>query len=715
MNKFKSLASQFIIFIAVIVSIAMSLNAYYQYTNEVKIVNKALNARGISISELLASASIEPLIVFDDVSLNSYAEFTSKQKDIVFAAVVNNEKIPLTHFINYENKYIQKISPYKKSFNIKPILDKLKENPQILFFEMPIKLEDKNLAYAWVGLDKQPYEKASEENLQSLILITLLFGFFLGGTIYLLFKNKIFTPIKKLTDSTKDIADFKFEEKIEVSGRGEITDLASAFDTMRLQLKETISSRDLVMDELSELNNSLEERVHERTQELQILNSKIAHEAMHDPLTSLPNRVLVTEQLMQTISSAKRHNDTFAIFIMDLNNFKEVNDTLGHPEGDRLLIDVAQRLSKTVRDSDTVGRLGGDEFAMVLPNINEQDAVKVAYKIIDELLPSFSLGNHSIKVGASIGIALYPQHGTDHTSLIRTADIAMYEAKKEKCNISVYHPEQDKYSTLRLSLMDHLHKAIETGQLQLYYQPKISLNDNKVKSVEALIRWFHPELGLVYPDQFIPIAENSGLINELSNWILEQAFLQWRIWQDQGINLQIAVNLSARNLSNPELPKYISNLCDCYKMDSNGIKAEITESAIMFNPEQVIEIMSYPEMQKIQFSIDDFGTGYSSLNYLKRLPVVEVKIDKAFIFEMLSNENDACIVKSVIDLVHNLNYSVVAEGVENIETLKELKRLGCDEAQGYYFSKPIPPEQMLEKIQSIDKNLNQYSLKKANS
>lgn len=687
----------------------MSLNAYFQYKNEVQVVNKALQARGQSIGELLASISIEPLLLFDDVTLNGHAEFTSKQKDIVFAAVVNKDKVPLTHYMDYKNSYIKRIRTHSSSVDIKPLLEKLRINPDILFFETIIKFEGEILAYAWVGLDRLPYNKVSRNNLVKIIFVTIFIGFFLSGAIYLLFKEKIFKPIEVLTRETQNIANFEFENKIIINGTGELVMLAESFDNMRVHLKEIIDSRDLVMDELSDLNDSLEERVHERTQELQFLNVKIAHEAMHDPLTSLPNRILITEQLQQTILHAQRAKSSFAVLMMDLDNFKEVNDTLGHPEGDRLLIEVAERLSATVRESDTVGRLGGDEFAMVLPKINEKEAICVAEKIMQNLLPSFALDDHTIKIGASIGIAMYPEHGMDHTSLIRLADVAMYEAKKNKNNVCVYHSALDKYTPLRLSLMDHLHTAISSNQLQLHYQPKISLSSNKVVSVEALIRWYHPEIGLIFPDQFIPIAENSGLIDDLSDWVLEQAFAQWKQWQDSGLDLQVAINLSARNLANPELPKRVAELCEQYGMHTNGIKAEITESAIMYNPEQVIEIMNDPNMQRLQFSIDDFGTGYSSLSYLKKLPVAEVKIDRSFVSDMVTDENDASIVNSVIELVHNFGYIVVAEGVENIETLEQLKLLGCDQAQGYLFSKAVPATELITKIKKIELNIVNYS------
>lgn len=704
MKRFDSLATQFLTLILVIITFAMSLHAYIQYKNETKIVSKGLYARGESVSELLALISIEPLLLFDDVTLNGHAEFISKQNDIVFAAIVNKQKISLTRYLNSENKHIKKIG-FNDNIDIKPILDKLKINDDILFFETPIVFENKTLANAWVGLDRSSYNELSRSNLKTIVVVSLLVGLFVLITIYLLFKTKIFKPIEILTKGTKNIANFEFEKSMEISGSGELVSLAESFDKMRLQLKETIESRDLIMDEISDLNDSLEERVHERTQELQFLNVKIAHEAMHDPLTKLPNRILITEHLEQTIKNASRLKTSFAVLMMDLDNFKEVNDTLGHPEGDRLLIDVAERLLETIRDSDTVGRLGGDEFAMVLPNISEQQAISVAEKIIEKLQPSFALDAHAIKIGASIGIAMYPDHGVDHTSLIRLADVAMYEAKKEKKNVCTYHAELDKYTPLRLSLMDHLHTAISSNQLQLHYQPKISLSLNQVVSVEGLIRWYHPEIGLIFPDQFIPIAENSGLIDDLSDWVLEEAFKQWRKWKDIGLKLQVAINLSSRNLANPELPRRVAELCDKYDMHEKGIKAEITESTIMYNTEQVIEIMNDPDMQRLEFSIDDFGTGYSSLSYLKKLPVAEVKIDRSFISDMVNDDNDASIVKSVIELVHNFGYNVVAEGVEDEKTLEELRRLDCDHVQGYLFSKAVPENELFAKIKEIELGL----------
>jgi len=705
-TKKNSLASQFFISIAVIMAFAMVINAFVQYSNEARVITKSLNERVKSISELLASVSVESLLTFDYVTLDSYAEFTSKQKDVVFAVVVNKNGIPLTHYLNAENPYIKVILDKYSNIPIKNTITLLHDNPSILFHKTSVMFEGDFLAYAWVGLDLEPYNKESIKTLWQTIFITVFTGLFVGGAIYLLFKDKIFRPIEVLTAGVKNMTRFEFDDKISIKGGGELVVLAELFDDMRLQLKSAIEKRDAVMQELSGFNDSLEERVHERTQELQMLNTKIAHEAMHDPLTGLPNRILIAEQIQQSIFHVKREKDSLAVMMIDLNNFKDVNDTLGHPEGDKLLVNVAERLADVVRESDMVGRLGGDEFAVVAPHVNESDAVKVANKILDNLQPSFALADYTLKVGASIGIAMYPEHARDQTSLIRLADVAMYEAKASKSGVCVFHPEMDKYTALRLTLMDSLHNALETKQLHLHYQPQVVIGANKVISVEGLIRWKHPELGWVFPDQFIPMAENSGLINLVSEYVLECAFKQWRQWQDAGLDIQVAINLSARNLVNPELPKFVAELSERYNMKKGGVKAEITESALMNNPDQVIEIMNDPGMQSLTFSIDDFGTGYSSLSYLKKLPVVEVKIDKSFVVNMETDDDDANIVKAVIDLVHNLGYQVVAEGVERKEIFELLTLLGCDKVQGYFLSNPVPADDVLEKIQKIESELS---------
>lgn len=701
----KSLAKEFFVFISVIIVMALGVNTYLLYENESANINNSLHSHALSLAELLASISIDPLLVYDDVTLDSYAEFTSKQKNIVFACVVNKEKISLTHYLNHDNAYLKKIPGASTAIDIMPVLTQLKENENILFIEVPVIFEGNTIAYTWVGLDKLPYNEKSVRTLLQIIGLTFGVGLFVGVSIFILFRWKIFQPIELLTRSTQSITNLEFENPVVIKGKGELSVLAEAFDRMRFHLKESLESRNKAMSELSDLNESLEERVAERTQELQLLNAKMTHQAMHDDLTGLPNRVLIVEQLKVEIKHAIRDNTGLAVFLIDLNNFKDVNDTLGHPVGDSLLKDVAQRLRDSLRDSDTVGRLGGDEFAVVLPRVTLDDATQVAEKIRDNLGPGFNFEEHALKVDASIGVAMYPEHGDDHTSLIRTADVAMYEAKRSEFHICVYDPELDTHIKTRLSLINDLEKAISQDELELYYQPKVAIKESKVLSVEALLRWQHPVNGWIAPDEFIALAERSNLINSLSHWVLRKAFSQWKEWQQTGISIQVAINLSAKNLSDDALPDTIENLVNEFDVIDGAIKLEITESAIMSNIDIVMEIFDDHRMHKMEFSIDDFGTGYSSLNYLKKLSVNEVKIDKAFVFDMAHDEDDKVIVKSVIDLAHNLGHNVVAEGVENKETLELLTQMGCDVVQGYYFAKPVPASEIRVTIKQIESQL----------
>ncbi len=704
-QKTHSLARQFFIVVASIIFLAMGIMAYLQYDSESRLIEKSLLQRGQSLTQFLASISIEPLLIFDDVTLNEYAKYASKQQGVVYAIIVDNEHQPMTHYLNRDNDYVKKALQAFDISDLYQILNQLRNDSEIISFSQEVIFENKKLAYVWLGLDRRDYIESLNSTLYKILFATVFIGLFIGSMLLLLFERRIWKPIAKLKESAQHIASLDFNHRINLNSRDEFAELASVFDDMREQLREKIASHNKAVQEITMLNDTLEERVHNRTLELQELNTQMAHQAMHDPLTGLPNRVLVTERIQQSINHAKRHDKTLAVFMLDLNNFKEVNDTLGHPEGDRLLKDVARRLPQALRQTDTVGRLGGDEFAMVLPNVSAAEAISVAEKILQHLLPSFEIDLHHIKIGASIGIAMYPDHGDEHSTLIRLADVAMYEAKSSSSGVCVYAPELDKYTPARLALMADLHTAIETNELQLHYQPKVNLRTGKVHAVEALIRWQHPELGCVFPDQFIPMAENSGLINALSDWVLVEAFTQWLSWKNNSIELQIAINLSARNLLDAKLPGRIGQLCEEYKMTDYGIKVEITESAIMSNPEQVMAIMDDPRMQKLQFSIDDFGTGYSSLGYLKKLSVHEVKIDRSFVVDMAIDKDDAMIVKSVIDLAHNLGHSVVAEGVEDDDTLSRLASLGCDDVQGYYFSKPIPATELPATIKRIENHL----------
>jgi diguanylate cyclase (GGDEF)-like protein len=421
------------------------------------------------------------------------------------------------------------------------------------------------------------------------------------------------------------------------------------------------------------------------------------HQALHDSLTDLPNRTLFHDRVRQALTWARREHVAVAVMIMDLDRFKEVNDTLGHASGDELLKQVGLRLQESLRESDTVARLGGDEFGVLLPKVVDAEAaVAVARKLRTTLEEPFTIHGLALQMEASIGIALFPDHGTDVQSLLQRADVAMYVAKEHPAGCEVYTRERDDYSPDRLTLLTELRRAIDRGELVLHYQPKVDLRTGEIHGVEALVRWEHAERGTIPPDEFIPPAQKTGVIGPLTMFVLDEALRQCRAWALQGLELCVAVNLSTRNLLDVHLPDTVGELLARWEVPPRLLELEITESTILADPVRAMQILSRLDEMGIRIAIDDFGTGYSSLAYLKRLPVDELKIDKSFIQGMEENENDAVIVRSTIDLGRNLGLRVVAEGVETAKAWSGLARLGCDIAQGYYLSRPVPAEELTE-------------------
>jgi len=424
------------------------------------------------------------------------------------------------------------------------------------------------------------------------------------------------------------------------------------------------------------------------------LENKAAYEATHDSLTDLPNRVLFHDRVEQAVKVAVREKSMFAVLLLDLDRFKEINDTLGHFNGDLILKQIALRLMGVVRESDTLSRLGDDEYGVLLPVTKDKsDVYVVIKKIQNALIPPIAIEGITIEVQASIGAVLFPEHGNDADSLLQRADVAMYISKQESSGFAIYNSDMDKYSPYRLTLMGDLRQAIENDEINLCYQPKVQAIDNRVTEVEVLVRWQHKVHGLIFPEDFISIAERSGLIKQLSRYTTKNALQQAALWHKSGIVVGVAVNLSAKNLMDLDFPEILTGILASYEFDPEYITFEITETAIMADPKLALEILTRLSKMGIKISIDDFGTGYSSLSYLKKLPVKEIKIDKSFVMDMLENDNDFVIVHATIELAHNLGLKVVAEGVENEETYNKLKELGCDMIQGYYISKPLPSKE----------------------
>jgi diguanylate cyclase (GGDEF)-like protein len=686
-----------------ILLVAMISNAYMQFRDEVYTMEQVLKVRAQSLGQMLSSVSIDALIEYDVSKLNKYIQDVTSQAQVVHAVLVDTQNNSLTTYLDLDDIYIQNTLHTLNDVDSALIVGQLEKIPELVSFKVPVMFDDVMLAQAVVVLDNSEYVAVSASKFEEKVFSTLLIGLFVGMGIFFVFSRYILRPVMSLSAGANRIANSQFGDQIKVQGDTELTDLAANFNQMSENIELLIADRDSALEDLGELNIELEKRVQKRTVELQALNVEIARQAMHDPLTELPNRTLLVERLKQNIYLAKRKEKHVAFLMLDLNNFKVVNDTLGHPQGDRLLLDVASRLPTALRQSDTVGRLGGDEFGIVLPETDAEQAIEVAKKILDSLQPSFELDGQVLSIGASIGIALFPEHGDDEASLIRYADIAMYEAKSSKGDPCLYDPDADHYTTARLALMNDLREAVENDELQLYFQPMVELSTRKVYAVEALSRWEHPEHGNILPEDFIPLAETSNLIGLISFWALEKSVSQIASWKQQGADIVVSINLSARDLLNSQLADHISGLCSKYDVDPSLLRIELSESVIMSNPEQVIEVINNPVLKQLNYAIDDFGTGYSSLSYLKKLPINEVKIDKSFVLDMMQNAEDTSIVRSVIELAHNLGHKVVAEGVETEATLTQLELLGCNAVQGFYFSAAVKADVLLDVIAEIEK------------
>ena len=485
-----------------------------------------------------------------------------------------------------------------------------------------------------------------------------------------------------------------FEDAVIVALRGDGVVRGTMMVADRLGNVATFTEGDRQLFEALGNHASIALRNSSLLERLRVEIGEREHEALHDSLTGLPNRTLFDRETDAAVAAADGHE--VAVMLIDLDRFKEVNDTLGHHQGDRLLQIVSSRLVTAVGDDGTVARFGGDEFAVLLPRCADSESSHaVAERIRRHVELPVDLSGLPISVGASIGIAHAPLDADDAESLLQRADVAMYTAKRGT-GVERYHEAANQYSPERLAMVAELRKAISRDELLVEYQPCIDLAAGGVRAAEALARWHHPDRGYVPPDVFIPIAERSGLIGPLTSFVLRTALRQCAEWRDEGLNIRVAVNLSARSLMDEDLPSEIAEHLAACELPATSLVLEITESTIMDDPARTIGMLHKLSSMGITLSIDDYGTGYSSLSYLKHLPVDELKLDRSFVTEMLSDDRDMAIVRNTVELAHELGLRVVAEGIEDAATQQALVTMGCDRAQGYHISRPITASRLVE-------------------
>ncbi|HEY9856063.1 MAG TPA: EAL domain-containing protein [Stenomitos sp.] len=454
------------------------------------------------------------------------------------------------------------------------------------------------------------------------------------------------------------------------------------------ELADLRAEREFLVGEIQRIEAEAKETIHRLT--------------VTDALTGLPNRTLFHDRLTHALAVARRKRRHLSVLVIDLDRFALVNDTLGHEAGDKLIQAISERLKACLRDCDTVARLGGDEFTVLLTEIaNSQDAVLVAQRIVDELSCAFTVHDRELLLTTSIGISVYPSDGEDSVSLVKNANAALYRAKENGNTYQHYTPAMNTASAERLSLDNSLRRALERDELMLYYQPQLDLKTGQVTGAEALIRWRHPDLGLVSPAKFIPLAEDTGLIIPITEWVLKTACAQTQAWHMDGFeDMRISVNLSGKHFKHRNLAYAITHALEETGLPPSCLELELTESILMENLDTTIQVLRMLNHLGIQFSIDDFGTGYSSFSYLKRFPINTVKIDQSFVRDLTASHEDAAIVTAIIAMAHRMRLKVLAEGVETPEQLAFLTGHGCDEMQGFLFSRPIPPEEFRELLRA---------------
>jgi diguanylate cyclase (GGDEF)-like protein len=488
--------------------------------------------------------------------------------------------------------------------------------------------------------------------------------------LMLWYSARLLAPLRRLSQAPAAIGAGDLEQTAGISGDNEIGELGRSFDHMA-----------------AELQTSMQQRVE--------VEAALQHQALHDVLTQLPNRAWLQDRLQRGIATDEHDRRPWALLLLDLDRFKEVNDTLGHQAGDRLLQEIARRLEGELRTCDAVARLGGDEFAILLGEADSVTAPCVVARLIEVLEAPVRIDGHDVVIGASVGIALYPEHGHDVPTLMRRADIAMYVAKRSGSGFALSTPDAEQPATDRLARVGALRQAISSEQLTLYYQQIVDCHSQALVGMEALVRWQHPQYGLIPPDDFIPLAEETGLIKPLTRWVIGAALRQCRAWQQAGLDLRISVNLSGHDVQDPTLPALISQHLTEIGVAASSLTVELTETALMADPERALNTLGRLSAMGVEIAIDDFGTGYSSLSYLTRLPAHQLKIDRTFVRDLADETRQAAVVRSTIELGHTLGLSVVAEGVEDEATREFLADVGCDRMQGFQFGRPIPAHDVL--------------------
>lgn len=663
------LGAKFALTVLLILTATMAADTYYSVRTSTELQEEQLRQRGRALGRLISLISPQAILAFDYLQLNDYTREVSSQPDVVYGVVVSAQGAPISSYIKASDSSIGQRLKAAGASGLMRTLEGLMDGDELLKLEFPIVHNEVLLGRFLVGMSRESLKHEVRRQLTSQILVFGMVVLFLGAVIYAVFRFSVLVPIQKLITASREVARGQYPI-VDVKSADELGMLARAFNVMAEEVKHK--------------------------------QAKLHRQANFDALTGLPNRMMAFDRINLEIHRARRSGQRFALLFIDLDNFKDVNDSLGHAAGDQLLVAIGARVQACVRDADSVARLGGDEFLVLVPDVDADGAIeRIIGRVLEAVSEPQELRGRKVVAKCSIGIALYPDNGDTVEALLANVDNAMYQAKaNEAGSVMFFTEEMNIRLRERMQLEQDLQVAAELGQLALHFQPIVGAASHDVRGAEVLLRWRHPERGFISPTDFIPVAEASGQIVAIGEWVLEEACRCWSEWRSRGIDVGfLAINISGVQFRKRFSTK-LGDLIAKYNIPPQALELEITERVLLNDHKQVADELSSLRALGVRLSLDDFGTGYSALSYLKRFRFDVLKIDQSFVAGLPDDADDASLVKAILAMAKGLNLQVVAEGVENREQLRFLVTNGCDFAQGYFFAKPVDKETYGKYVQS---------------
>ena len=652
------LGAKFTLTVLTILACTMAANTLYSLYTATRFHEKQLVERGRALGRLISLVSPEAILGFDFLLLNDYTRQVSAQPDVVYGVILSPKGSPLSAYIDDSDPFVRARINATGSTDVARLLQELDRQPELIRLEFPIVHNDVELGRFLVGMSKQSLHAESRRQLAFQIIALTALVMFLCAAIYLAFRVNVLFPIQALISASRNVGRGQYT-RVDVKSEDELGQLARAFNAMAEEVRRE--------------------------------QAKLHRQANFDTLTGLPNRLMAMDRINQAINRARRTSQRFALFFIDLDNFKSVNDSLGHAVGDELLVATGSRVQAILRDADTVARLGGDEFLVLVPDVvNELQAEEIAERLVRTISQPQTLSGRKVVARCSIGIVVFPDNGDTAAALMANADNAMYQAKASGHGSAIFFTE-DMNTRLhqRMQMEQDLNQALELGQLALHFQPIYDAAARRHRGAEVLLRWQHPERGSVGPAEFIPLAEATGQIVAIGDWVLEQACRKWSQWHRAGLGPDfLAINIS-RVQFRKRFARRLGELMTTYEIPPHALELEITESVLLDDHHHVAEELNSLRAIGVTLSLDDFGTGYSSLSYLKRFRFDVLKIDRSFVSGLPDKPEDVLLVKAILAMAKGLDLKVVAEGVESDDQLLFLSAQGCDYVQGYLLANPM--------------------------